>query len=83
MDASHFVNEVFVLQLGTISKSELAMTAFEFLYDPIPLKDTTVILTSQSGESVETVKCLSLLSDHLLFGVTLIPESQSRGRPTH
>lgn len=75
MGASHFVNEVFALQLRKIGKSALAMTASEFLYDPIPLKDATVILTSQSGESVETVKCLSLLTGHPVFGVTLTPDS--------
>ncbi len=75
MGASHFVNEIFALQIRKLGIAALALTASEFLYDPIPLTDEVVILTSQSGESIETVKCLPLITGHPLFSVTLTEES--------
>ena len=75
MGASHFVNEIFALQVRSAGIQAIAMTASEFLYDPIRTTDKIVILTSQSGESVETIKCLSALSDTTVYGVTLTPES--------
>ena len=75
MGASQLVNEIFALQLRRYQIEALAMTASEFIYDPIPSEGRTVILTSQSGESVETVKCIPLLKGHPLFSVTLTPES--------
>ena len=75
MGASQLVNEVFALQLRRFQIEALAMTASEFIYDPIPANGRTVILTSQSGESVETVKCIPLLGSHPVFSVTLTAES--------
>mgnify|MGYP000992193714 CR=1 FL=1 len=81
MGASHFVNEVFAFQLRRFGIEAAAMTASEFLYDTIPTADKVVILTSQSGESVETVKCFSLLpSETPVFSVTLSPESTSAAK---
>ena len=71
MGASQLVNEVFALQLRRSGIEALAMTASEFIYDPIPAEGRTVILTSQSGESVETVKCIPLLKGHPIFSITL------------
>ncbi len=75
MGASHLVNEIFALQLRRLHIDALAMTASEFIYDPVSLDGCTAILTSQSGESVETVKCIPLLGDRPVFSVTLTEES--------
>lgn len=75
MGASQLVNEVFAFQLRRFGIDALAMTASEFLYDTVPTAGKVVILTSQSGESVETVKCIPLLSGASVFSVTLSQES--------
>lgn len=75
MGASHLVNEVFAFQLRRFQIDAFAMTASEFIYDPISVEKTTVILTSQSGESVETVKCIPMLGGHSIFSVTLTENS--------
>ena len=75
MGASQLVNEIFALQLRRFHIDALAMTASEFIYDPVSPAGYTVILTSQSGESVETVKCLPLLEGHPVFSVTLTEDS--------
>jgi len=75
MGASHYVNEIFSFQLRKLGIEALAITASEYLYDPFPLAGSLVLLTSQSGESVETVKCLSLLTKSTLYGITLNKES--------
>ena len=75
MGASQLVNEVFALQLRKNAIDALAMTASEFIYDPVSTDGKTVILTSQSGESVETVKCIPLLGGHPIFSVTLTGDS--------
>jgi len=75
MGASHFVNEIFSLQLRACGVEAWAMTASEFLYSPVAINDRLVILTSQSGESIETVKCMNLLSDGEVYGITLSEES--------
>lgn len=75
MGASQLVNEIFALQLRRSHIDALAMTASEFIYDPVSVDGCTVILTSQSGESVETVKCLPLLKGHPVFSVTLTEDS--------
>lgn len=71
MGASHCVNEIFSFQLRKVGIDALAIPASEFLYDPIPVAGRVVLLTSQSGESVETVKCLDLLKGEDLYGITL------------
>ncbi len=71
MGASHLVNEIFALQLRKSGIDALALTASEFLYDPIPTEDKVVLLNSQSGESGETVKCLPMLNSSQVFGITL------------
>lgn len=75
MGASHWVNELFAFQLRRAGIYALAIPASEFLYDPIPLSSELVLLTSQSGESVETVKCLKHLEGVTLYGITLNKES--------
>jgi len=75
MGASHWVNELFAFQLRRAGIYALAIPASEFLYDPIPLSSELVLLTSQSGESVETVKCLQHLEGVTLYGITLNKES--------
>ncbi len=77
MGASHFVNEVFAFQIRKNGIDAIAMTASEFLYDPIPVKGKIVILTSQSGESAETVKCMNILDKTVasVYSVTLTKES--------
>ena len=75
MGASHWVNALFALQLRKAGIYALAIPASEFLYDPIPLSGELVLLTSQSGESVETVKCLQYLKGVTLYGITLNKES--------
>ncbi len=75
MGASQLVNEIFALQLRRFHIDALAMTASEFIYDPVSVDSCTVVLTSQSGESVETVKCIPLLGDHPVFSVTLTEDS--------
>ncbi|MGE4585559.1 MAG: SIS domain-containing protein [Sphaerochaeta sp.] len=81
MGASHFANELFALQLRKLGVQALAVSASEFLYDPLPTWKGPVLLTSQSGESVETVRCLPLLEGLQLFGITLNEES-TIGRKT-
>lgn len=75
MGASHCVNEIFSFQLRKIGIEAIAVTASEYLYDPFPLEDRLVLLTSQSGESVETVRCLNLLTKAILYGITLNADS--------
>lgn len=76
MGASHFVNQIFSFQMRRINIEALAMTASEFLYDPINVDDRVIILTSQSGESVETVRCLERLESQKVFSVTLNKDSR-------
>ncbi len=75
MGASHFANKIFSFQLRKMGFFALALTASEFLYDPIPLTDEIVLLTSQSGESIETIKCLKYLDKMNVYGITLSRES--------
>lgn len=82
MGASHCVNEIFSFQLRKIGIEAIAISASEFLYDPFPLDGRLVLLTSQSGESVETVRCLSLLTKSILYGITLNADS-TIGNSTH
>ncbi len=82
MGASHYANELFSFQLRKLGIKALAVTASEFLYDPIPDWQGPILLTSQSGESVETVRCLQLVPSHLVFSITLNKES-TIGRSSH
>ncbi len=75
MGASHFVNEIFAFQLRKLGYSAIAITASEYIYDPLPPDPSIVILTSQSGESVETVKCIPFFNDRIIYSVTLGAES--------
>ena len=75
MGASHFVNQIFVFQMRKMRIEANAIPASEFLYDPIPVDNKVVILTSQSGESIETVKCLPALSNTTVYSVTLTADS--------
>ena len=75
MGASHYANELFSFQLRRLGIHALTISASEFLYDPLPDWDGPVLLTSQSGESVETVRCLQLLQSKQLFSITLNKES--------
>ncbi len=75
MGASHYANELFSFQLRRLGINALAISASEFLYDPLPEWDGPVFLTSQSGESVETVRCLQLLQSKQIFSITLNKES--------
>ncbi len=75
MGASHFVNQIFAFQIRKMGIEAHAIPASEFLYDPIPVDRKVVILTSQSGESVETIKCLPSLTGNTVYSVTLTPDS--------
>jgi fructoselysine-6-P-deglycase FrlB-like protein len=75
MGASHFVNQIFAFQIRKMGIEASAIPASEFLYDPIPVNNKIVILTSQSGESIETVKCLPDLSNIDVYSVTLTADS--------
>jgi len=75
MGASHYTNELFSFQLRRLGINAMAISASEFLYDPLPDWEGPVLLTSQSGESVETVRCLQLLQTKQLFSITLNRES--------
>ena len=81
MGASHYANELFSFQLRKLGYQALAVSASEFIYDPIPQWKGPVLLTSQSGESVETVRCLPLLEGLQVFSITLNAES-TIGRKT-
>lgn len=81
MGASHYANELFSFQLRKLGYQALAVSASEFIYDPIPQRKGPVLLTSQSGESVETVRCLPLLEGLQVFSITLNAES-TIGRKT-
>ena len=82
MGASHLVNEIFSFQLRKQGFEAFAMSASEFLYNPIPIEGRLVILTSQSGESIETVRCLERLAGEALFGITL-NENSTIGKRTN
>lgn len=82
MGASHYANELFALQLRKVGIQAIAISASEFLYDPLPVWKAPVLFTSQSGESVETVRCLSLLQGCQLFSITLNGNS-TIGRKTY
>ena len=82
MGASHYANELFALQLRKLGVQALAISASEYLYDPLPFGKAPILLTSQSGESVETVRCLSLLEGNQLFSITLNANS-TIGRKTN
>lgn len=81
MGASHFANELFALQLRKLGIRALAVTASEYLHDPIPRWEGPVLLTSQSGESVETVRCLDSVAGNRLFSITL-NENSTIGKNT-
>lgn len=71
MGASHILNHMFAIQLRKLGYRALAIPASEYYYDSFAVEKTVVILTSQSGESVETVKCLEKFNKNELFCVTL------------
>lgn len=75
MGASHFINHMFAVQLRSLGYWAIAVPASEFYYDSFDVSDTQVILTSQSGESIETVKCLEKVKLLNPFCVTLEPNS--------
>lgn len=75
MGASHFVNHMAAMQLRELGYKAVAIPASEFFYNSFDVKGQVVILTSQSGESVETVKCLEKVKDSDPFSITLDGES--------
>ena len=71
MGASHFLNHMLAIQLRKLGYRAVAIPASEYYYDSFDPGESVVILTSQSGESVETVKCMEKLNGRELFCVTL------------
>ncbi len=75
MGASHFVNQLFEFELRKLDYKAIAITASDYLYSPLKEPDAVFIFTSQSGESIETVKCLDLVKNNLKYSFTLNNES--------
>lgn len=72
MGGSHAVNRMAEVEYRALGIQAVALTLSEQLYSPLDLEESAVILTSQSGESVEVVRALEPLRGHsTAFGLTL------------
>ncbi len=80
MGASHHANLVGAAALRAAGIEAFALPLSEALYAPLPERRRTVLLTSQSGGSVEAERYLQLAGrEEERFGLTLNPEG-SLGR---
>ncbi|WP_041228199.1 SIS domain-containing protein [Deinococcus deserti] len=76
MGASHHANLVATAALRALGIEAFAMPLSEALYVPLPERPRTVLLTSQSGGSVEAERYLHLgRQGEDYFGLTLNPDS--------
>jgi fructoselysine-6-P-deglycase FrlB-like protein len=72
MGGSHAVNRMAEVEYRALGIHAVALTLSEQLYSPLDLKESAVILTSQSGESAEVVRAIEFLRGHpAAFGLTL------------
>jgi len=82
MGASHFANEIAAARFRALGIDAFAIPASEALYNPIP-RIGNVILTSQSGGSIEVIKWLEQNRDtNVIAGVTLNPNNPFGNVPT-
>ncbi len=72
MGASHAVNRMVEPTYRALGIQAISLPLSEQLYAPLDLADSVVIVTSQSGESVEVHRLFSALGRHdSVFGLTL------------
>lgn len=72
MGASHAVNRMVEPTYRALGIKAVSLPLSEQLYAPLDLDDSVVIVTSQSGESVEVHRLLEILGERGdLFGLTL------------
>lgn len=72
MGASHAVNRMAEPTYRAHGIKAISLPLSEQLHAPLDLRDAVVIVTSQSGESVEVLRLLETLGQHGdLFGLTL------------
>ena len=77
MGASHYANRVGEAVLRQWGVDAFALSLGEALYTPLPPRPRTVLLSSQSGDSVEVERYLDLeIAGEERFGFTLNPESR-------
>lgn len=80
MGASHHANLVATAIFRQLGVETFALPLSEALYAPLPARARTVILTSQSGGSVEAERYLEQPQAHEdRYGMTLNPESALAG----
>lgn len=76
MGASHHANRVAEAALRGLGVEAFALPLSEALYSPLPARPRTVLLTSQSGGSVEAERYLGQpRAGEERFGLTLNPDS--------
>lgn len=75
MGASHTINQIFAFELCRLGYDALAITSSDFLYSAYKNKEALFIFTSQSGESIETVKCLKFAKLNQSYCLTLNGDS--------
>jgi fructoselysine-6-P-deglycase FrlB-like protein len=72
MGASHAVNRMVEPTYRALGIQAISLPLSEQLYAPLDLSNSVVIVTSQSGESVEVVRLFEMLDRHdNVFGLTL------------
>lgn len=72
MGASHAVNRMVEPTYRALGIQAISLPLSEQLYAPLDLSRSVVIVTSQSGESVEVIRLFEMLGKHgNVFGLTL------------
>lgn len=72
MGASHAVNRMVEPTYRALGIQAISLPLSEQLYAPLDLSKSVVIVTSQSGESVEVIRLFDMLGKHAnVFGLTL------------
>jgi len=72
MGASHAVNRMVEPTYRALGIQAISLPLSEQLYAPLDLSNSVVIVTSQSGESVEVIRLFEMLGRHdNVFGLTL------------
>ncbi|WP_374650649.1 SIS domain-containing protein [Dongia sp.] len=72
MGASHAVNRMVEISYRRLGIEAVSLPLSEQLYAPLDISGSVVIVTSQSGESIEVHRLFGSLKDHRdVFGLTL------------
>ena len=76
MGGSHAVNRIAECAYRRLGIAAISLPISEQLYSPLDIAGTPVLVTSQSGESIEVHRLIETIRDRKhVFGLTLEPES--------